>query len=212
MGGVDKLLSEIGGTPVLAHTLKAFQNCGIISEIVVVTREDMLFQVRSICEKFSIDKTKAIIPGGATRLESVLNGVNAASRNIELIAIHDGARPCIENSIIESTVSAAAKHHAAAPGVKISSTVKKVKNSIIVETINRDELYEIQTPQVFTAEIIIGALTLAKKKSINVTDDCMAAEILGVPVHVTEGSHLNIKITTPEDIILAEAILRHGTS
>ena len=208
MAGADKLFVKVCGKPVLAHTLEAFQNCDLISEIVVVTREDMLTQVCDLCGVYAYDKVTAVILGGATRLASVLNGTLAVTKENRLIAVHDGARPCVDTAIIEKAVMTAACFHAAAPAVQVSSTVKRVKNGIVTETIDRSCLFEIQTPQVFDAAIIKAALTNASEKDIDVTDDCTAAELIGVPVYITDGARNNLKITTNEDIVIAEAILR----
>ena len=207
MDGEDKLFIEICGAPVLAHSLLAFQNCPCINEIIIAAREDKIGVVGSICEQYGIDKAVKIMLGGPTRLESVLNCVLAVSKRTQLIAIHDGARPCVSADIIENTVHAAIDFHAAAPGVPVSSTLKRVKNGIIIETVGREDLAEIQTPQVFAADLIKGALTNALHRAGDITDDCLAAELIGVPVHVTEGSRKNIKLTTAEDIMIAESIL-----
>ena len=207
MEGPDKIFLELCGTPVLVHTLKAFQNNCLINEIVVVACDTEFKRISEYCELYELNKVTRIITGGKTRLESVMNGVLSVSRKAEIIAIHDGARPCIEDNVIVSTVSAATKYHAVAPSIPVSSTLKRAKDSIVSETIDRDDLYEIQTPQVFQAEIIKAALTKALDKSIEITDDCMAVELIGVPVYITKGSRCNIKLTTSEDIILVEAIL-----
>jgi 2-C-methyl-D-erythritol 4-phosphate cytidylyltransferase len=206
--GVDKLLINVCGAPVIAHAIAAFQDHGLISEIIVVTREDRIEYISELCIQRGFSKVTGVIVGGATRLESVLNGVLAVSEKSRLIAIHDGARPCIGASVIENAVMAAAKHHAAAPGIQVSSTIKRVSEGIVLETVERESLYNIQTPQVFTAEIIKVALTNVFNKSLPVTDDCMAVELLGIPVHITEGSADNIKLTTQEDFIFADAILK----
>lgn len=210
MGGEDKLFLEIGGAPVLAYSLSAFQNAACIDEIIIVAREDKFEEVGRICERFGIDKAAKVMTGGSTRLESVMNGVFAVSKKTDLIAIHDGARPFIARGIIERTVEEAALFYAAAPGVPVTSTLKTVKDGIIRDTIAREGLIEIQTPQVFDADLIKAALTNAVKKAVCVTDDCMAAELIGTPVHVTEGSALNIKITTSEDFRLACSIADKG--
>jgi len=208
MGGEDKLFLEIHGAPVLAHSLMAFQNCNSIDEIVVVAGNDHLSRIGEICKHYGIGKASKIMLGGATRLESVINGVFAVSNKSQLIAIHDGARPCISEAVIMKAITAATKYHAAAPSVPVSSTLKKAENGTVLETISRDNLFEIQTPQVFTAELIKAALTNAQRKSLDVTDDCMAVELIGFPVHITDGSRTNIKLTTKEDIFLIDAILK----
>jgi len=209
MGGVDKLLLDINGAPVLVHSLKQFQNSNCISEIIVVSQSMLLKQITELCNQFGITKITAIIPGGSTRLESVLAGVYSTSKTSRFIAVHDGARPCVSEAIIHETVTAAVKYNAAAPGIQITSTVKRANNGVIVETIDRENLFEIQTPQVFASELIKAALTNAYRKSIAITDDCMAVELLGAAVHITKGSPDNIKLTSPDDIPALERIL-HG--
>ena len=212
MNGEDKLFAEIHGAPVLAHTLTAFQNCGYIDEIVIVTRGECIQSVSEICKRFGISKASKVIVGGATRLESVMNGLFAVSKKAELVAIHDGARPCVRQDVIRQAVETAAKYHAAAPAVPVSSTIKKAQRGIVINTVDRDDLFEIQTPQVFTADLIKAALTNANNKSIDITDDCKAVELLGASVHMTEGTQSNIKITTPEDLVIAEAVLQGAGS
>ena len=207
MGGEDKLFISINGAPVLAHTLAAFQKCRYIDEIIIVTNEKNIERAGEICAQFDISKASKIIIGGDTRLVSVMNGVFAVSGKAKLIVIHDCARPCIEQAVIERTIETAAKYHAAAPATPISSTIKKAENNIIFQTIDREGLFEIQTPQVFAAALIKAALTKAFKKSIDVTDDCMAVELIGATVHITEGARSNIKLTANEDVMIARAIL-----
>jgi len=207
MEGENKLFIEICGMPVLAHTLLAFQNSSVISEIIVVVRDSEFRRISEMCAQYGIGKATMIMAGGMTRLESVMNGVLAVSKKARIIAIHDGARPCVDGAVIEGAVLAAVNHHAAAPAVPVNPTLKRAKNGIVLETVDRTDLYEIQTPQVFTAEIIKAALTKAANDSAEITDDCMAVELIGIPVHVTEGSRSNIKLTTGEDVIIAETIL-----
>ena len=207
MAGDDKLFALINGVPVLAHTLRAFQNCALVDEIIVVTRQEMIERVTEMCRTYGIVKAGSVIPGGETRFDSVSRGVFAVSKKSRLIAIHDGARPCISGGVIERTISSAAKYSAAAPAVPVWSTVKSVSKGVVTETINRENLVEIQTPQVFDSDLIKAALTKAVSVGELLTDDCMAVEMLGVPVHITEGSRSNIKLTEPGDILIAAAIL-----
>jgi len=208
MEGEDKLLFEIGGKPVLIHTLLAFQNCGCVNEVIVVVRAEHLEKIVELCRLYGIDKASKVMAGGGTRLESVMNGVFAVSDGSGFIAIHDGARPCVESSVIEKTLAAAEKFHAAAPAIPVIPTLKRVDRKVIVETVDREGLFEIQTPQIFDAGLIKAALTKASKMAIDITDDCMAAELIGTPVHITEGSASNIKITTKCDLMIAEAIIK----
>ena len=212
MGGIDKLFLEIGGIPVLAHTLRALAGCRSIREIIVVTREEEVEKVAEMCAGHQITKISKIIAGGATRMESVYNGVLQVSPEAELIAIHDGARPFVTENLIALVVEAAAKYNAAAPAVPVTSTVKQAKNGMVVKTIDRSELFEIQTPQIFTAELIKAALQNAVDQSLYITDDCMAVEALGCPVKLTSGSRENIKLTTKADIIYAEALFSRRQS
>jgi 2-C-methyl-D-erythritol 4-phosphate cytidylyltransferase/2-C-methyl-D-erythritol 2,4-cyclodiphosphate synthase len=210
--GEDKLFYQINSKPVLAYTIEAFQNCKLVGEIIVVSREESFEPIGEICLKYGFDKVTRVIKGGQSRLESVINGVFAVSQKSRLIAVHDGARPCVDIDTISKTIEAALKHNAAAPAVQIVSTVKRVSDDVISETIDRDALYEIQTPQVFRAELIKAALTKAAKKSATVTDDCMAVEILGAKVHIVEGSRYNLKITDAGDLRMAESILLGNTT
>jgi len=205
--GEDKLFYPAGGKPVLAYTIEAFQKCALVSEVIIIAREEHFENIGEICKGYGFDKVSKIIKGGKTRAESVINGVFAVSRNTKLIAIHDGARPCIDTLTIENVIKAAAKYHAAAPATQINSTIKRVDNCIISETVSREGLFEIQTPQVFRTEIIKAALTNVAGKSVTVTDDCMAAEMIGVRAYIVEGSRNNIKITENEDLQIAESIL-----
>ena len=207
MNGEDKLFVEINDIPVIVHTLAAFQSCECINEIVIVCRSELMELVCDICRHYNITKAAKVVTGGPTRSSSVYNGVFAVSDTAGLIAIHDGARPCVEQDLIKRTIDSASKFHAAAPAVPVRSTIKRVKDNYVMETVDRDDLFEIQTPQVFTAELIKAALTNAINNSFDVTDDCKAVELIGAPVYITEGSHSNIKITTKEDVTIAKAIL-----
>ena len=208
MGSVgDKLFIPICDTPMIVHTMRAFQNCKHINEIIVVAREEIIDSIAELCSQYDISKVAMIVCGGPTRVESVLNGVLAISKKAGLVAIHDGARPCVDSDIIIKTIAKASKYHAAAPGVKVTSTLKSVKKGFIKKTVPREGLVEIQTPQVFDVDLIKAALTKAVQDSSDITDDCMALELMGFPVYVTEGRADNIKITTKEDIAIAEAIL-----
>lgn len=210
----DKLLFQIGGKPVLAHTIEVFQNCDAVTDIVVVVRQELVGQISDLCNEHGFTKVSNITYGGETRTQSVINGIYALSGKAKLIAIHDGARPCVDAALIERTLEAAAKYNAAAPGVPVVSTLKRGETSgsdrygtVVAETVDRSGLYEIQTPQIFNADIIKAGLADAEKKSIPLTDDCMAVERLGMPVHIVEGDRRNIKITEYVDLEIAKALL-----
>lgn len=207
MEGIDKILTQLGELPVLVHTLYAFQDCDCFDEIVVVTREDLIPEVSRLCKLYNLDKVRKVIVGGAERTHSVRNGLREVRPDAQLIAIHDGARPLVTQSILEKTVLRASTAGAAAPVIPITDTVKQVDKDIITGTIDRSGLAAIQTPQVFEAGLIKAAVEKAIADGEVLTDDCACVERLGMKVAVTEGSKENIKITTPFDLLLGSAIL-----
>ncbi len=208
MGGVDKLKAELGGVSVIARTLTAFQNCAAVDEIILVSREDDLDYMASVCRRFGIDKCTAILPGGEERIDSVYAGAMAVPPETTLIAVQDGARPFVTGDIITAAVECAAKHGAAVPAVQVTDTIKRVKDGVVDETIDRAGVYAMQTPQVFDADVLKAAVQNAVDTGMAVTDDCMAVEALGLKPHTVEGSYENIKITTPFDLTTARAIVR----
>lgn len=207
MEGLDKIMAPMGERPVLVHTLKALEASELLQEIVVVTREDLLVPVSQMCRMWSLSKVTKIVVGGASRTESVLNGIREVSGKAELIAIHDGARPLVTVEEIDGAVRRAAACGAAAPAVPVKDTIKVAENDRVEATPERRKLFAVQTPQVFEAGLIRGALGKALADGIELTDDCTAVERLGMPVQLTQGSYENIKITTPVDLALGEAIL-----
>lgn len=211
--GRDKLFASLGGVPVLIHTLRALESCPSIGEIIVVTRPDHLVEVSKLCREAVLDKVSKVVSGGATRTESVLAGVNAVGEGYSLVAIHDGARPLVSREVVEAAVAAAASGSAAAPAVPVKDTVKEAERGIVTATPDRSKLFAVQTPQVFDIDLIRTALTRAVEEGVSLTDDCAAVERMGVPVALTQGSYTNLKITTPEDLAVAEALLdwRNGT-
>jgi 2-C-methyl-D-erythritol 2,4-cyclodiphosphate synthase/2-C-methyl-D-erythritol 4-phosphate cytidylyltransferase len=210
MGGRDKMFMDVGGLSVLARTVSAMAGSPLIDEIVVVTRPESLERAAGVCEKYAAGKPSKAVAGGDTRLRSVYNGVFEASRGSGLIAIHDGARPFVTRSVVKRAILEARRFGAAAPALPVAFTVKSAEGGTVISTLDRRKLYEIQTPQVFRAELIKAALTNAILKGLEVTDDCMAVESVGYSVRLVEGSRDNIKITTPEDVALAGAIAAGG--
>ena len=208
MEGIDKMPAELMGKPVLAWTLQALDACPLIDEMIVVTREDLITPVGTLCKEYGISKVKTIVKGGADRAESVALGLREISPEAELAAIHDGARPFVSQKVLEEVLTAAAKNGAAAPAVPVKDTIKKAEKGVVEQTLDRSTLYAVQTPQVFQADFIKGALQHCREKGISITDDCSAAEALGMKVTLTEGSYENIKITTPIDMVMGEAILK----
>ena len=208
MHGIDKQLLDIGGKPVIARAVFAFEKSEIINEIVIVTREDIIKNINGLVSKYGFTKVKAVVKGGDTRQKSVFNGIAVCSENSEYIAIHDGARPFVTQDIIRNTVNAAIKYGAASAAITAKDTIKIAdKNNKIIKTVDRNTVRLMQTPQVFKKEEYINAMNTVPNSEL-FTDDCQLLENYGKPVYVVESSPLNIKITTREDIIFAESILR----
>ncbi len=209
MEGEDKIFASLAGLPVLGWSLKEFQACPNVHEIVVVTREQSIVPAADLCAELEITKATRIVCGGEDRLASVLIGVNEANKSAEYIAVHDGARPLVSQEIIVDAFRKAYKFTAAAPCVSVNDTVKMGENGFVTRTPERSGLFAVQTPQVFKADVLKAALHNAKAKGIAITDDCGAVEAIGVRPALSLGSFENIKITRPADLryaqILAEA-------
>ena len=208
MGGIDKIMEPLEGEPLVMHSVRAFQNCDAIKEIVVVTRQDLIVPVMSLCA--DLPKVKAVVAGGSSRPESVSAGLNALSEKIKLAAIHDGARPLITWQVIDRTVRAANSYGAAAPGIPVKDTIKIVTGGVVKETPDRKNLYAIQTPQVFDIALLRAALKKAKDDGAEITDDCSAVERMGMSVKIVEGDERNLKVTTPIDLKVAKLFLEDG--
>lgn len=207
MEGVDKILTPLGGEPVLLHTLRPFQASDLVGEIVIVAREDLMVPIGDLCRRKGIDKVRRVVKGGDSRAASVLVGLQAADPQSALLAIHDGARPLVTRAIVEETIRAARQCSAAAPAIPVKDTIKRARDGVVTETPDRAELFAVQTPQVFDADLIRTALGKAIREGAAITDDCSAVERLGFPVHLIPGSEENIKITTPRDLVHGAAIL-----
>ena len=205
MGGIDKVMATLGGEPMILRTVRTFQECDAIGEIVVVTRQDLIMPITDLCREFS--KVKAVVVGGASRQESVQLGLNSLSPDAQLAAIHDGARPLVTWQVIDRTVRAAHTYGAAAPAVPVKDTIKVVKGGVVVSTPDRSTLQAVQTPQVFDFDLLRGALKKAQDDGAQVTDDCSAVERMGLAVRMVEGDEENLKVTTPVDLKIAEMIL-----
>ena len=207
--GSDKILARLGELPVLARTLRPFQESEWIREIVVVTSAEKLMEVTELCREYNIGKVSKVVTGGKTRAESALTGVSEVSSHADLIAIHDGARPLVTEDLIRRTVEAAAKRYAAVPAIRSTDTLKTAgDDGAIIGSVDRATTWRIQTPQVFKADLIKGALTKAMKQGLPLTDDSSAMDVLGVTTYIVEGDEENIKLTKPLDLLLAETILR----
>lgn len=201
----SKLLLKINGKTVLERSVNAFLNISDVDEIIVVAREKDIPAFSDILT----DERVSFVVGGDTRQQSVMNAVDVID-DCELIIIHDGARPLIKNEDIENTIRAAKENKAAAVGVFVKDTVKVVdKNGFVVSTPDRSTLFAVQTPQIFDFELYRNAAQNAREKGFDFTDDCQLVESFNQKVKTVVGSYSNIKITTPDDIVLAENLLKN---
>ena len=205
MGGIDKVMAKLGGEPMILRTVRAFQNCEAVREIVIVTRPDLVIPIADLCHDFQ--KVQAVIVGGDSRQASVKLGLAALSKKVKLAAIHDGARPLVSNAVIDRSIRAAHTYSAAAPAIPVKDTVKVVQGGIVSTTPDRATLRAVQTPQVFDIDLLKAALARAEEKGDQVTDDCSAVELMGMSVRIVEGEERNIKVTTPMDLKIAELLL-----
>ena len=205
MEGIDKVMAPLGAEPMIVRTVRAFQNCDAVNEIVIVTREDLITKITSLCGKF--DKVRSVVTGGKDRAESVKNGLNMLSDEVKLAAVQDGARPLVSEAVIDRTIRAAHTYGAAAPAIPMKDTVKVVEGGIVTTTPDRNTLQAIQTPQVFDIDLLRGALQKAQNDGAAITDDCAAVERTGFRVKIVEGDERNIKVTTPMDLKIAEMLL-----
>ena len=206
--GFDKMGAMLDGRPVLVRAIDAFEQSPLIEEIVVVTKEEHLEEVASFCRTDGLSKVSSVVLGGKTRTESALAGVMALKKDCRLTAIHDGARPFVSERVIEDCILRASVQYAAIPVVKSTDTLRAVdENGKLIGTYDRERVVRVQTPQVFLSEIVKGALSDAVKKGMTFTDDASAVERMGVAIQAVEGEEENIKLTTPEDMIIAQGIL-----
>lgn len=206
MQGVNKILLPLGDTNVIGMTLRAFEACDKIREIVVVCRAADQDAIRETAHTLGITKLAAIVEGGDTRQKSVYNGIRAICKETELIAIHDGARPLVQPEHIAAVIKDAGVFGGATLGVPVKDTVKVVSDGLIIDTPHRPSLYLTQTPQVFRRRLYFEGIDFALEHELDFTDDCQLVEAIGAKVYMTVGDYTNIKITTPEDIRIAEAI------
>lgn len=203
---INKVFLPLAGKEIIAHTLAAFEACGDVDAIVVVTGKEDIARVTEIAVRDRITKLIAAVEGGAERQESVYKGLLAASG--DLVAVHDGARCLITPAEISAVIGDARLRGAAAAGVTVKDTLKAIgEDGYIRATIDRNSTVQIQTPQVFPLDKLLKLHKRAEEGGIAVTDDCAIFEHYGEMVYVTRGSYDNIKLTTPEDIAVGEKIL-----
>jgi len=213
MEGKKKQFHLLEGKPILVHTLEKFEACPLIRSILlVVGQEDMDYCLREVIEQHKFKKVSQIVPGGRRRQESVKNGIDALPKDADIVAIHDGVRPFITRAMIEDSIHSAVRNGAVVLAMPVKETIK-VSNpdGTVLKTLDRESLWQMQTPQTFQVNIIKEAYYRATEEGFIGTDDASLVERIGVKVHILPGSFTNIKITTLEDLLLANLILQINT-
>jgi 2-C-methyl-D-erythritol 4-phosphate cytidylyltransferase len=209
---IDKLWLEAAGRPVIAHTWAKFDAAKEIDEIIVVVREGMQPHFTELAKQFHFQKKFHIVIGGAERQDSVWNGLAAVSDKTEIVAIQDAARPCTSAEVIADTIQAARETGAAVAAQPVTDTLKETADGkIISRTVDRSKLWAVQTPQTFRVEIIRRAITAAREKNLNLTDDTAACELIGQPVRLVNSAAPNPKVTVPADLPFIASLLDENT-
>ncbi|MCI5751976.1 MAG: 2-C-methyl-D-erythritol 4-phosphate cytidylyltransferase [Oscillospiraceae bacterium] len=206
MGGITKQLAQLCGKPVIVHSMEVFQRMDEVAEIIVSAKDEHADIIGAAAEKHGITKLAAIVSGGETRQGSVINGLKAASKETSLIAVHDAARPLVKEKFVRQCIRDAEIFGAAALGVPVKDTLKVVSGGLVTDTPDRSSLYAIQTPQIFRKDVYYKGVNFAVEHGLDFTDDCQLVEAVGVKVCVSPSDYFNIKITTPEDLQIAEIL------
>lgn len=209
MNGIDKQLFTLDHIPVFLHSVLTFSQIEEVCEIVIVAKKHQLSVMKQYCDEYNINKPILIVSGGETRQQSCFCGVSACQADSNYIAFHDGARPLVTVEEIRQVIRDAQHYGAASLGVPSKDTVKIVgKDGLVKTTPDREQVYSVQTPQVFEKAQYLLCMEQAQQKGIHYTDDCQLFELVQKPVFITKGSYQNIKITTPEDLSLAQQLLK----
>ncbi len=208
-GERPKLLAELNGKPLISYCLEVFENSSLINGVILVVPASLMEEFQKVVKKKGFSKIRRVIAGGKSRGDSVYNGLKEVEADTTVVMVHDGARPFMSATMLEEAVKEIQETEAVIFGVPVKATIKEVdsQNQMVQKTLDRRFLWEIQTPQAFKKEILITAYQKAADLS-GITDDSMLVERTGIPVKILEGSYRNIKITTPEDMIIAEALLK----
>lgn len=202
-----KVLVPLGGVPILVRAVLPFHQSTAVHEIVVVASEEALVEVRACLDRYDLSKVTKVVVGGAERQDSVAQGL-AALGPCDVVLVHDGARPLVEEGLIEEVVRAALEFGAVVPALPVRETLKRVADGQVTETVDRSGLWAAQTPQGFRADLLRAAHARARTEGLVGTDDAVLVERLGYPVRVIAGRARNLKVTTPEDLETAEALVR----
>ena len=208
-GGPNKQFIELLGKPLVYYSLVAFEQCRVVDAIVVVRRPDCARQAEQIVHESGFQKVVAFTDGGIERQNSVWNGLEKCDPATDIVAVHDGARPLVTPALIESTVASAQAHGTGISASKVVDTIKEANaDKTVVRTVDRTKLWAVQTPQTVRLPLLREAYSKVFEKQAVVTDEAAAVESLGQKVHLVETLFLNLKITTPADLAVAEALLR----
>jgi len=205
--GTNKSLVSLGGKPILLWALETIASLSEIEEIIPVLKESDMNHAVELFERYNIPKVKKIAPGGRERQDSVFHGLNLVDEKECTILVHDGARPLIESHVIHDAIGQLRDYDGVVVGVPLKDTVKEAVDGVVRKTLRRESLWSIQTPQIFPYERIYRAYERAMAESFYSTDDSALVERYGGRIKVAEGSYTNIKITTPEDLKIAELFL-----
>ncbi|GJM44707.1 MAG: bifunctional enzyme IspD/IspF [Gemmatimonadota bacterium] len=211
MSGLDKVLAPLAGTPLVLHSVRVFQDSPHVHEIVIVTRPELEPRLHELAERHGLTKVKRVVRGGRTRAESSRHGVSALSQDVELVLVHDGARPLVTGEVVTRVVEAATLDGAAIPGVPPVPTIKREANGASAGTLDRAELREAQTPQGFHRSLLARAFAAVMKEGLEPSDEAAMVEHLGERVTIVAGERRNLKVTVPEDLVVAEALLAGRT-
>lgn len=207
MGDVEKQFLPLNGIPLFIYSLRTFASIDEIEKIILVLPERKQVYGEHLIAEFDINREITIVPGGNERQDSVYSGLKEVESDIVLV--HDGVRPFVSSNLIRRIIEEVERYGAVIPGTPISDTIKRVEKNQIIATLNRDEIFAVQTPQGFEREIIQEAYEVAYQDGFYATDDSMLVERLGIGVRMIQGDPLNIKITRKEDFYLAEGIVKH---
>ncbi len=209
---INKQYLELAGKPIVAHTLQIFQDSPLVSGVILVIPEDEItYCRREVIERYQLSKVLSVVSGGAERQQSVMNGLNALmdyAEDDDIVLIHDGVRPFIDQAMLQNSIELAATGVAALVAVQVKDTIKVVKNCRAIATPERSSLWQAQTPQSFRFSQILRAHRQAVSEAFEGTDDCSLVERCGESVVIVQGNYRNIKITTPEDLLLAEMFMK----
>ncbi len=205
MKGIDKMFADVKGVPISIRSILAFQNCAEINDIVVVTKEENILNMQQLCGEFNLTKVTDIVAGGSCRQESVYNGLKQLTDDTDIVLVHDGARPFVKDDCIKRVIDGVKLNSAVTCAVSPKDTIKIIKSDgLVVSTPDRSTLSAVQTPQGFKLSLYRSAVEKFTDKLEEFTDDCSIVEAFGFPVYVVEGDYKNIKITTSEDLKVAE--------